>query len=696
MLDSFSTLNTILRHIVAFFDYFVYFLLKSIYELLFSVASFNVVDNEMFYKIFARVQLVLGVFMLFQLVMIILRGIANPDMVTDSKSNGAANVVMRVMVSLALLALIIPINIKNPKNEYERQLRNGGVLFGTLYSLQYRVLSNNTLGRLILGDSAKNYTSTKVDHSTFTDDSSRFVYTVVKMFYTLNIDPQTGEYVCKGTDHLETVYSEEQGDPLDIIALGADSCSISGKKHYRLSMNPISTIAGIMFTVVLFMMVFNVAKRSLQLATLQIMAPIPIISYMDPKGSKDGMFNAWVKLLGTTYLELFIQLGAIYFAFFIFDSFLYAMAKQVYSGTAYHPLTFVVMALAVFIFAKDAPKFIKQMLGLKDNGGKFFSAFGQAMGLGVTAVSAVGSGVAGYRSSVAADRTRAQLEGKDPDVVSGRFHNRAKHVLAGFAGGIGGVVTGTGAALSAKDHNARAAWDAMQKQNAARMARGNDGSTLIGRMGSTVQAALTGEGQAAQLERDIAAMEARQKALDAISSRVSGEMVKKDWTFGAARNGHEDVAHNSLDGLKFNYKNFAAQMEQAKAAGSSTVTVVDSDGNSHVINYATAELMKGQILQSNEDNYIKLARNKTFEAEDGTSYTDQQDLELVSLIEDARTKGGSGWDASRKVFDRTKHGDITSRDDYKKSSEGVGQQMREARRRNTVNKANDQHSKDKK
>ena len=45
----------------------------------------------------------------------------------------------------------MPISIPNPKNEYEIQINNNGLLFGTIYSLQRRILSNNTIGRLVLG-----------------------------------------------------------------------------------------------------------------------------------------------------------------------------------------------------------------------------------------------------------------------------------------------------------------------------------------------------------------------------------------------------------------------------------------------------------------------------------------------------------------------------------------------------------------
>ena len=126
-----------------------------------------------------------------------------------------------------------------------------------------------------------------------------------------------------------------------------------------------------------------------------------------------------------------------------------------------------------------------------------------------------------------------------------------------------------------------------------------------------------------------------------------------------------------------------AAIAKANAAGEGYITVKAESGTTYNIDMADADVMKGNVLKYNEDDYIQKVTSGT-----------QKDDELLDLIKDAKRKGGSGWNGSD--FDASRNNNITSRDDYKKSSEGLGQRMREARRRNTVNKANDQHSKDKK
>ena len=746
MLDTVSTLTSYLRQIVSVFDGAVYLLLQYIYTIFFYVAQFNFVDGEMVFKFFGRVQLIIGVFMMFQLSMTIIRGIINPDTFLDSKT-GAKNLIMRIVVSLTLLAMLVPINIANPRNEYERRINNHGILFGTLYSLQYRVLNNNTIGRLVFGNENTDYTSSDSDYGT--DVSRKFASMVLKSFYMLNRD-EDGNFVCTNDSEIEEAYDSDDASIVDILTLADDTCDSSGvlngiatavegawmvgqsiinpttipihattfflehnvnnEESYVLTVVPlVSTVAGIALCVLIFMMTFDVAVRAMKLAALQLMAPIPIISYMDPKGGKDGAFNSWVKLLTSTYLDLFVRLAVIYFALNII-SMLMQNLPEILASVPFNPLimryVIIIVIIAVFIFAKEAPKFFKQMLGIKDSGGSFFSAFGTALGLGTAAVGTAGSAVNGFNASLLADKTRQSLGVKDPltnkDVDPNRALNRGKHILAGIFGGASGFTTGVGAALNAKDHSARAAWDAMQKRNAAAIARGNDGSTMLGRAASTVRGTFMGEGSSGPLKRNIASWEAQQKALSAIDSRVKGEMVKQDWTYGSGGKGFRGIVMDedgkgtivSLDSSKFNHKRFMAAIAKANAAGQGYIDVVDNNNRNLRIDMADADIMKGNVLKFNEDDYIR----KVTDVNDDK----HNDVELMDLIRDAERKGaaGSSYDVIKDengniLYNKSTEstpGHITTRDDYKKVSEAIGRNIRNATRENSINEANDQHS----
>lgn len=127
-----------------------FLILGVVYEVFFKVATAELFTNELVRTIYYRCQMVIGIFMLFKFSVTILEGIVDPNRVTDKK-NGAGKIISRIITSLVILALITPINISNPSNKWEEQLNSNGIIFGALYSLQDRILTNNTLGKLILG-----------------------------------------------------------------------------------------------------------------------------------------------------------------------------------------------------------------------------------------------------------------------------------------------------------------------------------------------------------------------------------------------------------------------------------------------------------------------------------------------------------------------------------------------------------------
>ena len=541
-----NPITTCIRQIFMILDIFVYYFLQFNFELFFNIVAFDPIDRDVIFGIISSVQLIIGIFMMFQLVMIILKGIVNPDTITDSKSGGAGNVIMRILVSLVLLALVVPINISNPRNEYERQINNNGILFGTLYSLQYRILSNNTIGRIITQPYLSKYTnreekkSDKIDSHDF---ANRFTGTMIRVFYPLSVD-EDGNYLCQ--DGWDEEYYNEDRAPLWIIAQGARKCGADSAletvadnttwgaavdtifgKRYAISMSYLTcTVVGLVMVILVFMMVFGVAKRVFQLVALQVIAPIPIISYMDPKGSKDGAFNSWLKLLGKTYLDLFVRIAVMYFAIVIIQSFMdkyFGSVENIwgtisstvdnaytvwYSFMNFFPMIFwefIVITIGLFLFALEAPKFFKQILGIKDDGKGFFSDFGTAMGLGVAAAGAVGSFNTGRRASYDSDayNARARMFQKykeqgmsDADAMKkatdwyndnkAAVHsgaNRAKNVLSGFLHTGTNLATGAAAASESKGNTmakTMAAFNAMQSRNKKRLDEGNEGQTLFG------------------------------------------------------------------------------------------------------------------------------------------------------------------------------------------------------------------------
>ena len=728
-----SAIRDAIRTFFSFLDRSVYALLGIVYQLFFSVASADIFSTGVITRFYQRVQLIIGIFVLFQLAMTVLRGIVNPDSFNDSKK-GAYNLIMRICTALVMLSLIVPINIPSASNEFEKQINNNGLLFGTLYSLQHRILKNNTIGKMVMGvkEDESNFLAGEDDEGLKTS-SNIFTSTIIKGFYRINLLPETDTFkykqeegkepdqinenrMCQDIDDtIINEYKKVDANPGKIISYVNETCNpddsvlraagitdTKGKMYVFTYMPLVSTIIGVIFVIILLGFCVDVAMRAIKLAVLRLLAPIPIISYMDPKGGKDNAFDAWVKALTSTYLDLFIRIAAVYFILYIIQEMLTKGIVTSSTGVL-KVFTYIFICIGLFYFAKEAPKFIKQILGIKDDGAGIFSGVGKVLGMGAAAGGMIGSGLASARASKMADQTREAF-GQAPEDSSKRLRNRGKHLLAGITGGVAGGITGAAAAVNAKDHRFKNTMEAMQKRNAAQLAKGNDGSTLFGRMGSSMKQFGTGDTSAASIERQISTNKARIDSLKAIKSRVSSEMIKSEYTSGSL--GIKDSAGKYV---RANYKSFMAAYEAAKTAKSNTVTFKNTaTGQDYTISMEEAEMRKGLLLKNNEDNYIKRMTNYQVTKEDiadgdsaanyAMAANEKQDERLTTLVHNANVIGSAvtferNPEDGRITIDKEKgYGSVVGRSSVNDSIDALEDYNTQLNRENAINKANDRYS----
>ena len=368
-----------IRWVFSAIDWVLFSLLGWVYEIFFDVTTVEFLSGETIKNFVGRVQLILGVLVLFKLTISILQAIVNPDMVSD-KNNGFSAIIKRVVICLVMLTMLVPINIPSARNEYERQLNNNGLLFGTLYSLQSRIMANNTLGKLILGTNSNSSTITveKTGNSqaqkmkAIKDD---FVSAIIAAFVPRNDG-------CDGDDITSA----------DSFVSNINSTCGSGYtyKYYPI----LGGICAAAFTVILIGFILDITVRAMKLAVLRLIAPVPIISYLDPNQEKKGAFANWVKMLTATYLDLFIRLAIVFFVIFLISD---IRQNGVVIGVddpslINKGLVFIAICFGLFFFAKQAPKFIKDALGLQG----MTSNIGLGAILGGTAMALGGGGLTGF------------------------------------------------------------------------------------------------------------------------------------------------------------------------------------------------------------------------------------------------------------------------------------------------------------
>ena len=408
-----------IRTIFATLDSVFFFLLRGVYQVFFNVSTAEILSNELIRDFYYRCQLVIGVFMLFKLAVTILEGIMDPARVTDKKA-GAGKVISRIITSLVILALITPINIPNPQNKWEKQVNNNGLLFGALYSLQERILSNNTIGKLVLG-TADGIDDADEQGQTLAEDADEFAVNILRGFLRINVkkdsqtetgkDPEVDRDNWMCTDIPDEQIKTIQTGPTEaMLKLVNENCS---NEFYFAYLPLIGGIVALVISVVLIIYTVDVAIRALKLAILRLMAPIPIISHMSisaKEGKGEDAFSSWVRSLTSTYLELFIRLAIMYFVIYLIHDMI-ENGIVINTGTGIVGiLSFIFIVIGIFIFARQAPKFIEHSLGMKGSAGAIGATIAAA---GIGSLLGGGDRNAVLDSMREASRT-VQNGGKDP------------------------------------------------------------------------------------------------------------------------------------------------------------------------------------------------------------------------------------------------------------------------------------------
>lgn len=376
-----------IKWFLALFDRVVYGLMAVLYDVFFNVADTTIFSSETIKNFYSRVQLIIGVVMIFKLSISVMQTVMDPDRLTN-KDTGMGKIITRIVTMLAMFTAIIPLNIPYAEEgSYNAYLNENGLLFGTLYSLQSRIIKGNVIGKLVLGNS-NSTTTTKdnlkndnVDASSQGDQLATFI---LKTFVRLNLKKSAvdeGAFDSKneliksnlmcvgGYDDELKIYTNPDATPGDLLDGVTEWCRLSGdaqENRYSYVYTPvISTVCGIIIDLVLIGYCVDIAVRSLKLAVLRLLAPIPIISYIDPKSSKDGSFATWTKSLTSTYIDVFLRLAIIFFVLFLIQDIIKNGLDIPIGKGVIGAFSTIFIIIGLFYFARMAPKFIKDALGMK-------------------------------------------------------------------------------------------------------------------------------------------------------------------------------------------------------------------------------------------------------------------------------------------------------------------------------------------
>ncbi len=351
-------------------DGIVYSLITWVYQIIMILAesssklfsNTDLLDNFM-----NRLYVIIGVVMMFFLAYSLLRSMVNPDELTKGKKS-PVKIIKDVIISIALIAFV-------------------PTIFEYAYNFQSAVLSQNTIGKIILGNNAGTSDGSVTSTSSIIDQGGNtFASALLGGFIHPKIGEgacgyENGEYKCNNSIKVDGVEFNEfwknletTGDFGSISSL--NTLVVDGKIDY---MWLISTIAGVLTLLILVGYCFDTALRMVKLAVFQLIAPIPILCRVAPGEQGGKVFSNWVKGTLSTYLEVFIRMAILFFAVFIITVVISNLGSIFVSGAdtvtedptkiLLFLIAKVLMILGIILFVKQAPQIIKEITGL--DGGKY-------------------------------------------------------------------------------------------------------------------------------------------------------------------------------------------------------------------------------------------------------------------------------------------------------------------------------------
>ena len=363
-----GTLIHLVRVFFTVIDRVVYWALMEVYNLIDQISRVNLFGESILSEFSNRIYTIIGVLMLFKLAFSIINYIVEPDKLEDSKK-GFAGIVRNIIIMLALIVTV-------------------PLIFKYAMALQYVVVSDDTIGRLITGKEGA--TNKNVGDNMAVAILSGFIHpdSGIKEGcenWSQECEDALEKYHMKQYYH-DAYFGERGYNGLLVMAASTETM---GDGNYVIVYNVIlSTLVGGFTTWILLMFCIDLAVRIVKLGFLQLIAPIPIVTYMDDGGQ--GMFKKWVTTCTKTYADLFIRLAAINFAIYIISTIIISsegnntltgnfkicqwtfndngtLTADCSQQAGFFVKLFLI--LGTLMFAKQLPKMIEEITGLKLDGG---------------------------------------------------------------------------------------------------------------------------------------------------------------------------------------------------------------------------------------------------------------------------------------------------------------------------------------
>lgn len=460
-----------LRFIAYWIDSFIAWLVGLLYGLIVDIAmvkfSFDSISG-----IISRIYVLLAIFMLFKIAFSLINYIISPDSMND-KNVGSTKLIRNVLISL-LLIVAVPF------------------IFEQALKVQSFVLGQNMIEKIVFGGAGYN---NEENQSTIKDSGKRtafllyssMIYPNYEKHERLKVCEKINELTIEGcADELDKIQPElgesyrkilEAEDVQALLSSEIIMTKYNGEYVFKYN-GMISIIAGGVMIFVFLSLAIAIAVRLVKLTFLQVISPIPIMSYMDPKSGDKGMFQNWLKTCISTYLELFIRLAAIFFGVFAIITLANnaELVKDDVQSVGWFVKTIIIIGILIFI--NHIPKLFESLFPGFKGAGFSLNPMKQINDspLAASVVKGGVGGVLGAGAGAAANFIAGKGFGQTAgSTIAGAFGGARRGVLGGIKAGSKGSITDVVNQARLGAINARDRRAAIQKYNTEAMAAGLPG-----------------------------------------------------------------------------------------------------------------------------------------------------------------------------------------------------------------------------
>ena len=371
------------------FNSFIYPIAATSYTLfpLMAHANFSSL-GEQFQLVVNRIEVFVGVFMLFVVAFNVLQYMIDPD----KNSSATSKLIMKVVVSLVLLV-------------------SSSFIFSLFDDLQNALIgrgSDNLIEVILFGEDPETNlfipSETKSPYESYSQVGRSIAYNIFFAMYANGYGNGKTErqHIVNGDKSFISILANFGSTLFNAanLELGEDNIFFNGTIVYHYPI--LAEVVGLFLIVVFVTFAIDIGVRNFTLLFLRILFPIAALGYLIPKKG-EGILTKFVSSYVSTYLELFVKTFTIYLILYmilwvmnlLFGGSLTSVFDDIGTDGIVKVLLLILLIVALFLFFfKGFPKLMEEIFGIKMNN-SLGGAIGKALGFAAAGAGLMAGGIAG-------------------------------------------------------------------------------------------------------------------------------------------------------------------------------------------------------------------------------------------------------------------------------------------------------------